>query len=67
MSSLSVFLSVGPSIVCNPVLKSQSCYMGKFLEVLREVVQGVLWEVGVLWGVLPESAQAHELEVHVGP
>ena len=26
---------------------------GKSLEVLREVLPGVLWEIGVLWGVLP--------------
>ena len=26
---------------------------GKSLEVLREVLLGVLWEIGVLWGVLP--------------
>ena len=25
----------------------------KSLEVLREVLLGVLWEIGVLWGVLP--------------
>ena len=26
---------------------------GKSLEVLWEVLLGVLWEIGVLWGVLP--------------
>ena len=46
-----------PSIVKTSVAialaLAQGVLTGKSLKVLREVLSGVLWEIGVLWGVLP--------------